>query len=417
MASETEDVHLLVTALAQRVLQLIARVHESGYVHCDIKPQHFMRFRGGILKLVDFGGATRDGWTTRVPHSRRYCPPELAEAMHLSPCATTRVSTSQDIWAAGLVLYELFVGRPLFDEDITYASIAAASVAPLLRTHSLKIGEARVRLLLSMLVNCAEDRPCATSLLKKSVFRHADDTIERRRIEVAAFFSNARGDLKLMREIKELTDAFPKNRREICPAARLSDVAALLDSELLPRVISFSGHEFAGMLLFEPETNDGPSSRPRIPTADELIAILAPERSPELQIVVLNACKTEGLGQQLRSLLPHLSIVAWRTLALDAAVKCFSRGFYKALASGSGRSVSFAFSAGREAMLSAGFREGDPQDFQHCPSHEHMMPGWRRTHPEWRQCSGCCPPVHGEVVLLTGSRTQPNRCSSGRLSA
>ena len=123
----------------------------------------------------------------------------------------------------------------------------------------------------------ADARPSAAELLLKSCFRPADDTVERRRLEVlaapaspltplhpspwtppppptphevAAFFSNppsrSAGDLRLMREIQELTAALPKGRREVCPAARLSDVAELLEGELMPRLVSFSGHEFNG---------------------------------------------------------------------------------------------------------------------------------------------------------------------------
>ncbi len=407
---------LLVTAFAQRVLQLVARVHEVGLVHCDLKPQHFMRFGGGgTLKLVDFGSAVRQGWTTRVAHSRRYCPPELAEVVCTSPAATTRVRAAHDVWSAGLVLYELFVGRPLFVEDVTYATIARAAVAPRLREHVAEVGEARVRLLLAMLVAAPDERPSAAELLQKSLFRHADDTVERRRVEVAAFFSNARNDLRLMREIKELTDALSKSRREVCPAARLSDVAALLHSELRPRIVSFSGHEFAGMLLFEPDEPGG-GGAPRVPTADELVAVLSPEHAPELQSVVLNACKTEALGLRLRALLPHLSVIAWRTLALDAAVKAFSRGFYQSLARGNAVPFAAAFAAGRASMLAAGFCEGDPEEHRHHPAHEHLAPGWRRAHPEWRRCPGCNPPVHGEPVLLTGARTMPARGSSAELA-
>ena len=66
------------TALAQRVLQCVARVHEVGWAHCDIKPTHFMRFASGELKMVDFGSAAKCGSMIPIGHSRRYCPPELA---------------------------------------------------------------------------------------------------------------------------------------------------------------------------------------------------------------------------------------------------------------------------------------------------------------------------------------------------
>lgn len=77
---------------------------QVGLVHCDIKPVHFMRFGAhGELKLVDFGGATRDGATTTPLHSLRYVAPELAQALRISKHATIRVRPSFDIWSTGLV--------------------------------------------------------------------------------------------------------------------------------------------------------------------------------------------------------------------------------------------------------------------------------------------------------------------------
>ena len=67
------------------------------------------------------------------------------------------------------------------------------------------------------------------------------------------------------------TGAFKnQHKREVRPAARLSDIERLLDTDLLPRIIAFSGHEFCGHLLFEPDVplpNDRPGTR-RVPSAD-----------------------------------------------------------------------------------------------------------------------------------------------------
>ena len=409
---------LMVTAYALRVLQLVARVHDVGLVHCDIKPHHFMRFGAhGELKLVDFGGAVRDGATLTPAHSRRYVAPEVAQALRISLHATVRVRPPLDIWSAGLVLYELFTGRPFFEESVTYSAIAvmasagagAEAVNMRVREHSLTnvVSEAHLRLVTSMLAP-AEMRPSAVELLLKSCFRPADDTFERRRLEVAAFFSNPptrAGDLKLMREIQELTEALPNWRRYVCPAARLSDVAALLEGEFMPRLISFSGHEFAGYLLFEPEERGG---APRVPTADELVVLLSPQRAPKLQAVFLNACKTERLAHALRAELPHLSVICWRTLAADAAAKTFSRGFYRALAQGEGVAIATAFSAGKAAFLRAGYAEGDPDDYLHSREHEHCTREWRLTNRDgWKRCIHCNPPVHGIPVLVTGGMRTP----------
>ena len=54
----SDQASLLLLAEAQRVLQCVARVHEANWVHCDIKPEHFMRFPPhGEIKLLDFGSA------------------------------------------------------------------------------------------------------------------------------------------------------------------------------------------------------------------------------------------------------------------------------------------------------------------------------------------------------------------------
>ena len=56
------------------------------------------------------------------------------------------------------------------------------------------------------------------------------------------------------------------------------------------------------------------------------------------------------------------------------------------------------FDAGRAQMSLSGFCEGDPDDYLHPAGHEHLRA------PRRRDCPGCNPPVHGEVVLVGGGR-------------
>ena len=59
-----------------------------------------------------------------------------------------------------------------------------------------------------------------------------------------------------MREIIELLSAFRNpRRREVRPAARLGDVARLLETDLLPRIIAFSGHNFCALLKRDPTSH------------------------------------------------------------------------------------------------------------------------------------------------------------------
>ena len=49
--------------IARKLCQCVDRVHQLDYVHCDLKPQHFLRFKEE-WKLIDFGSAKRTGTRT-----------------------------------------------------------------------------------------------------------------------------------------------------------------------------------------------------------------------------------------------------------------------------------------------------------------------------------------------------------------
>ena len=190
------------------------------------------------------------------------------------------------------------------------------------------------------------------------------------------------------------------------PVAPPMQVRELLEADYCPRLLAFSGHEFAGQLYFHPDVDDAAAAAdprvavmPRVPSADEFVRLLNPERAPRLVGLVLNACNSEAIARRIHEQLPHLAITCWRGLALDQAAKAFSRGFYTAIARGEEGQVSVAtaFDAGRALFLQSGYREGDPADYLHSPAHEHRS----RRPPNWRECQGCLPPVHGEPILVS----------------
>lgn len=61
---------------------------------------------------------------------------------------------------------------------------------------------------------------------------------------------------------------------------------------------------------------------------------------------------------------------------------------------GSDIDLELAFRAGVEQFLEHDFKIGDPQDYLHPPGHPH------NRSPNLQTCSGCVPPVHGEMLLL-----------------
>lgn len=84
---------------ARQLLEGLACLHGAGMVHRDVKPSNCL-FVDGQLKLADFGLLTEaDRQASRVG-TRQYMPPD------------GRMDTRADVYAAGLVIYEMVTGLP-----------------------------------------------------------------------------------------------------------------------------------------------------------------------------------------------------------------------------------------------------------------------------------------------------------------
>ncbi|MDQ6728537.1 MAG: serine/threonine protein kinase, partial [Actinomycetota bacterium] len=90
--------------------------HQRGILHRDVKPENLMFSAGGALKVTDFGiakvvggadtMATRAGEVLGTP---AYMAPEQAQAAELGPAT--------DVYAVGVMLYELLSGRLPFPDE------------------------------------------------------------------------------------------------------------------------------------------------------------------------------------------------------------------------------------------------------------------------------------------------------------
>jgi hypothetical protein len=90
----------------------LAAAHERGVLHRDLKPANIMIDGHGRARLTDFGLAVAEGDARGRLESAgtpAYMAPEQLEGRP--------VSTKTDIYALGLVLYELFTGRRAFVAD------------------------------------------------------------------------------------------------------------------------------------------------------------------------------------------------------------------------------------------------------------------------------------------------------------
>ena len=91
-------------SFAEQALEAVARAHEVKVIHCDIKPDNFIIFPNGQLKLTDFGVSKVAQRTVRASGSGTvgYIAPEQAVG---------RPMFQSDVFSLGLVLYELFTGK------------------------------------------------------------------------------------------------------------------------------------------------------------------------------------------------------------------------------------------------------------------------------------------------------------------
>ena len=117
--------------IAMQLAQGLARAHEEKIVHRDIKPANIMITHRDEVKIVDFGLAKLAGRTLLTKEGTTlgtvaYMSPEQAQG--------TEVDHRTDIWALGVVLYEMITGRQPFEGDYEQAvmySIMNEDAAPM----------------------------------------------------------------------------------------------------------------------------------------------------------------------------------------------------------------------------------------------------------------------------------------------
>jgi serine/threonine protein kinase len=83
--------------------------HERGVVHRDVKPANLLLRPDGVLKVVDFGIA-RPAQATQLTQAGTI----LGTLNYLAPeqAAGEDVTHAADVYSLGVVLYELYTGRP-----------------------------------------------------------------------------------------------------------------------------------------------------------------------------------------------------------------------------------------------------------------------------------------------------------------
>ncbi|MCI0397166.1 MAG: protein kinase [Chloroflexi bacterium] len=155
-----------VVAIGRQICTALEHAHNNGIIHRDLKPENIVITSTQAVKLMDFGLAR----TADAPHLTEegtivgtffYLAPELIVGQPASPLS--------DLYALGILLYELAAGRPPFAGDSLMSVLSQHLHAPVVpaSTYNAEIPPALDAVILRLLSKQPEDRPASVAEVRQ----------------------------------------------------------------------------------------------------------------------------------------------------------------------------------------------------------------------------------------------------------